>query len=195
MNIYTHRIADWKPSVLQREIDSGDFPELLGLTQNIETKDVQVQFAEPLTPTQEDVLEQLCLNHDPEPLWYVKELVLSAINGEAGFRITGPWGLEWPAGSGNRFSLTLTSQSKWTGLYNGRNVITYPYAVRTKDDGAEYQIADAAEVEAIYNAIVAKVSGILAEATAAKKACEEAGTVSDAWAVKNNYFATQPAKP
>lgn len=83
-------------------------------------------------------------------------------------------GFEHPAASGRLFSLSLPAQIKWLGLLVSKDSMTYPYDVPVKDDSEVYSIADAAEVAAMWGAIMTKVSTVLGAATAQKAAIDAA---------------------
>jgi len=87
-------------------------------------------------------------------------------------------GFEHPSASGRIFSLSLPAQIKWLGLLVSKDSMTYPYDVPVKDDSEVYSIADAAEVSAMWGAIMTKVSTVLGAATAEKAAIDAAADVT-----------------
>ncbi len=89
-------------------------------------------------------------------------------------------GFEHPAASGRIFSLSIPAQIKWLGLLVSKDSMTYPYDVPVKDDSEVYSIADAAEVSAMWGAIMTKVSTVLGAATAEKAAIDAAADATAA---------------
>ena len=62
-------------------------------------------------------------------------------------------GFEYPAASGNIFSLSLEAQNSWEGLLSRRDDgITYPVTVNLLDDSGNLDLADSAAVKAFYDA-------------------------------------------
>lgn len=75
---------------------------------------------------------------------------------------------EYPADSGNHFSLSLPAQIKWAGLHAAKDAMTYPIVVPLADDSGTYSIADAATVTSMFQAAVAAVHGVLDAGTTSK---------------------------
>ena len=115
----------------------------------------------------------------------VKARTIAAVDAKAEDNITnGPGFLH----ASLYFSLSIPAQVKWTGLYNSRDTITYPFSVPTKDDLSYYQIADAAEVATMYAAAFEVVSSELDEANVVKQAVIAASTAWDATQAADSYL-------
>lgn len=97
-------------------------------------------------------------------------------------------GFEHPSSSGRIFSLSIPAQIKWLGLLVSKDSMTYPYDVPTLDDSEVYSIADAAEVSAMWGAIMTKVSTVLGSATAEKATIDVAIDTAQARASAASYL-------
>lgn len=120
-----------------------------------------------------------------DTLQNVQAALIKLIDAKAESNITSGAGFTH---SGKQFSLSLAAQTKWNGLYNSRATITYPYLVPTRDDQGFHSIADAAEVEAMYAAAVAAVTGELGAANAVKQTVVAAATTADARSAADAYL-------
>ena len=56
--------------------------------------------------------------------------------------------------NGKTFSSSDTAQLKWVQLYTGRELLSYPITVATKDDTEFVDVIDAAEVVTYYTALL-----------------------------------------
>ncbi len=101
-------------------------------------------------------------------------------------------GFEYPAKSGNIFSLSLAGQSKLHGLYALRNNLglVYPIKCNTADDSVEYAIVDAASLEAFYLAAFGTARGYVDSGATLKEQIRTATTVEDVAAVEDARVAS-----
>lgn len=84
--------------------------------------------------------------------------------------------------AGLTFSLSLAAQTNWTGLYSrvkAGHAGQLPRAVATIDDGAEYLVKDAADLEAIVEAIEAVIAAAQDLGNSAKRDIRAAKSVSE----------------
>lgn len=105
-------------------------------------------------------------------------------------------GFEWPVASGKILSLSEVAQLKWAMLLlelklpPGKQTISFPLTVPTKDNLDTHVVQDEDEVEDIYAAIASAVEQALSEATAAKQTVGSALTVTDLETARDDYLAT-----
>lgn len=151
-----------------------DDADLSALTIDEATKVVSELSGAELAARQEELLT-------PE-----RARAMDTIDAEMDARIQSE-GFEWPADSGNMFSLSLPAQIKWNGLYNLRAVLSYPVTVSLKDDSGTYDIADAAEVEAMYATAVGMVKALLDAGTGVKNAVRGASDKANIKAAVDGY--------
>lgn len=85
--------------------------------------------------------------------------------------------------AGKQFSLSLAAQVKLLGTYNARTTLVYPIIWNMIDDSGTYEIADAAEVEAMYAAALAAIRTALDSGTALKNSVRNATTLAEIEAV------------
>jgi len=66
---------------------------------------------------------------------------------------------EYPPGSGNFFSCSLTSQDNWSklGTMDSRGLVTYPFSVTTNDERGSYNVVDSADLTNIIGTISTSV--------------------------------------
>lgn len=117
-----------------------------------------------------------------------KQGLIDIVNAEAEKRIHEGLGFEWPSTSGQRFSLSANSQSKWIGLAVAKDYITYPLRVPTKGDDAFYDIQDSTEVMNMYLTATGTVKAHLDAATTAKESIRNATTNAEAQTAFNAYM-------
>ncbi len=117
----------------------------------------------------------------------LKERYINQVDALSEARIIDGPGFEWPADSGNFFSLSMNAQIKWMGLFAAREVMEYPLTVPTKDDGGVYSITGADDVVGIYGTVVGTVRAILDASTEAKAAIRAATTSEEATEAYNAY--------
>lgn len=93
-----------------------------------------------------------------EDLEMVRTRYLTAIESEKDKRIS-VTGFEYPPASGKVFSLTARNRDYVLSLNSAdtRNVLPYPFAIRTADERDTVSLADAAEALAFYYAAMAAV--------------------------------------
>ena len=96
-------------------------------------------------------------------------------------------GFEHPADSGNMFSLSLSAQVKWTGLYAARDTMAYPLTVPLQDDSGVYNVADANEVAAMYAKAVSTINTKLAAGVVVKSQIKAAATVPEVTSLVTAY--------
>jgi len=85
-------------------------------------------------------------------------------------------GFEFPAGSGQVFSLSHAAQLTWLGMFQSRAALTYPVLVSTKDSMSTVSLADASDVEDFYTAGVLATRAALDTGTALKATINSAQT-------------------
>lgn len=90
--------------------------------------------------------------------------------------------------AGLEFSVSLSAQVKWNGLYNARASITYPQLVFNKDDTQTHSIADSAEVETMYGLAVTKVKALVDEGTTVKQNVLAAADIDAVNVLVNQYI-------
>ncbi len=74
---------------------------------------------------------------------------------------------EYPEGSGNLFSCSISSQDNWAKMstLDERGLVSYPFTVTTYDERSSYNIVDSADLTAIIGAVS---SSVLEERTLAQ---------------------------
>ncbi len=94
-------------------------------------------------------------------------------------------GFEFPDKSGQIFSLSLAGQSKLHGLYVLRNNpnLVYPIKCNTLTDSGDYEITDAAGLEAFYLAAFGEARQHVDSGTSLKEQVRSATTVEEVDAV------------
>jgi hypothetical protein len=91
-------------------------------------------------------------------------------------------GFEYPAASGQMFSLSPEAQIKWTAMYVARALLTYPVLVVTADEQTTVSLADAAAIEALYTQMVEAVRGHIDGGRALKNTLRDA-SLADEYAI------------
>jgi hypothetical protein len=86
---------------------------------------------------------------------------------------------------GSTFSLSENAQRNWIGGEVGKNNLTFPMAVSTKDEG-EYSIANATEYTTMYLTAVATTKSVIDSGRTLKKSVNAATTVAEVDAVVDN---------
>jgi len=66
-------------------------------------------------------------------------------------------GFEYPAASGQMFSLSPEAQRKWTAMYTARGFLAYPMVVTTTDEQDDVSLADSDDITAFFTAMVETV--------------------------------------
>jgi hypothetical protein len=79
-----------------------------------------------------------------------KTIINAQVDAETERRIS--LGFEYPASSGNLFSMSTNAQINWLGLEAKASLLTYPYTIRTKDDLDSYDIVDETDAHDVVNA-------------------------------------------
>jgi hypothetical protein len=136
-----------------------------------------ISYTVPLTAPDEATLAATVTAHDGESLAEYQARHTRLVDDEAERRIHHGPGFEHPPGSGKFFSLTANAQTKWNGLLLAKDMIDHvndPVRVRTKDDQAEVQLADAAEVVAYWGTALTTVRVHLNDGRIAKQAVLDA---------------------
>lgn len=141
---------------------------------------VSVMLADDPSGAERTALDAVVAAHDPvtPTLEVAKAAKRAAIDRKTSAVIAAGF-----AHSGKVFSLSLEAQSYWTNMYQAREMLTYPLRVNTLDDGDAHDVADVAEVSAMYGAAVEAVRAALAGGTSLKDAVRAATTVAEVAAV------------
>ncbi len=150
-----------------------------------ETGDVIVYFSMDLTGGEQTNLDAIVTTWGLDD---AKRRLYELIDAKASDNIINGVGFEYPVSSGQWLSLTTSGQIKWQGFYLNRTNLTYPLLVRTKDDGTQVSLADAAAVVSAMDAMVTEIESLLTPAQDAKHNVEAAGTIAAAQTAADTYL-------
>lgn len=114
-----------------------------------------------------------------------KKYLCSVADKECASRIKDS-GFEWPAGSGNWFSLSLEAQMKWFGMDTTRDVQAYPMSVSMLTE-LVYDISDAGELHDMYLTAMAAVKAHVGSCVVAKESIMSASDRTAAQAACDAY--------
>lgn len=103
---------------------------------------------------------------------------LKTIDDQTKERILGG-SFEWPAASGQFFSLTQNAQLSWQNLMLAKDALDYPVRIRTKDDKAECLLNSAEDVTLAFTEMVRQVQGYRLACQKAKAQLLEATTKAE----------------
>ena len=99
-----------------------------------------------------------------EALALAKELAIGQIKTHMGDKLENILDIEYPPGSGKKFSVDFVTQQNWHALNTIKDdpaLISYPYKIRTKNEADEYSIQNSADVTALWTTVVQTVKGEL----------------------------------
>ena len=97
---------------------------------------------------------------------------------------------EWPAGSGNFYSLSVTSQLSKIGGEVKKTILTYPKKIRTWDNGFEGSLASAIDMTTFSDSGALKVETLLIEANNVKTDIDAATTIAGVASASDAYLAS-----
>jgi hypothetical protein len=89
-------------------------------------------------------------------------------------------GFEYPAASGQMFSLSTEAQHTWTNMYVARTLLSYPISVTTFDEQDDESLADADDVVTFYTAMVTAARGHLDSGRALKNTLRDDASTDEA---------------
>lgn len=149
---------------------------------------LRVVMSDALTGAEETALDAVIAAHSSTPTLAEAKLIEGGkVDLETVRRIT--LGYEYPASSGDIFSLSDKAQTNLNSLKVNPGGLTYPYRIRTLDDVSTYDIANQADALALYDVAFAVVVGHLVDARAIKDAVDAATDQAGVTAAASAYLA------